>query len=220
MTDLDDAWLSRDPLPDDPLPLLATWLEQAFADGRQPNPHAIALATVREDGRPAVRMVLCQAVEAEDGALVFYTHRQSCKGRELAGLPYAAACFSFGPMGRQARVSGPVAWTLDAESDAYFATRPVESQVGAWASQQSAPIDSRGALEARVEAEAARLGVPSRGDAPSDRVPRPAAWGGYRLRAERVELWHSRPGRIHDRAEWRRSLEPGPRPWCVERLQP
>ncbi len=220
MTDLDDAWLARDPLPEDPLPLLATWLEQAFAARQQQNPHAVALATCDPGGRPAVRMVLCKAVEQTPGGIVFYTHRESRKGRDLAALPYAEACFLFGPQGRQARIAGRVSPTSDAESDAYFATRPVESQVGAWASAQSEPIGSRADIEARVQEVADRWGVPTRGDAPSDRVPRPAAWGGYRLMAERLELWHSRPGRVHDRAEWTRALDPQPGAWQATRLQP
>ncbi|MBW2245377.1 MAG: pyridoxamine 5'-phosphate oxidase [Deltaproteobacteria bacterium] len=220
MADSEDAWLGRDPLPADPFPLLASWLDEAFADGRQPSPHAIALATCAADGMPEVRLVLCQAVEPEAGALVFFTHRESPKGRALAALPFASACFSFTHFGRQARISGPVEFTSDAESDAYFATRPVESQVGAWASHQSEPIGSRAELMANVQAVADRFGVAPRGAEPSDRVRRPPAWGGYRLRAERIELWHSRPGRVHDRAEWSRRLAPKPSPWTPQRLQP
>lgn len=220
MTDHEDPWLSLDPLPNEPVEILARWLDEAFAAGDQVHPHAIALATVEPDGRPAVRMVLCQAVEAASGNLVFYTDRQSCKGRALAASPYASACFHFAPQNRQARLSGPIELTHEWESDAYFASRPVESQVGAWASAQSEPIGSRAELVQRVAAVAARYGVPERGHEPSERVPRPPNWGGYRLRAERVELWHSRPGRIHDRVEWRRSLEPTPGRWAAQRLQP
>ena len=129
MTDWPDAWLSRDPLPDDPVAILATWLEEAFAAGTPPSPHAFALATNGRDGDPAVRFVLCQAVEADTGSLVFYTNRESHKGLELAARPRAAAAFHFVGQGRQARVVGPVAHTSDAESDAYFATRPVDAQV-------------------------------------------------------------------------------------------
>ena len=207
-------------LPNDPVAILARWLDEAFAAAAQLNPHAIALATVEPDGRPAVRMVLCKGVEAAPGSLVFYTDRQSSKGRALAALPYASACFHFAPQNRQARLSGPIELTRESESDAYFAGRPVESQVGAWASAQSEPIGSRAELLQRVGAVAARYGVPERGDEPSERVPRPPNWGGYRLLAERVELWHSRPGRIHDRVEWRRTLEPAPGRWAAQRLQP
>ncbi|MAE95553.1 MAG: pyridoxamine 5'-phosphate oxidase [Deltaproteobacteria bacterium] len=220
MTDFEDSWLSLDPLPTDPMAILARWLDEAFAAGGQANPHAIALATGSPDGRPAVRMVLCKAVEAEEGNLVFYTDHQSRKGLALAALPYASACFHFAPQNRQACLSGPVEPTSDEESDAYFASRPVESQVGAWASAQSQPLGSRDELVQRVAAVAARHGVPERGSEPSDRVPRPPNWGGYRLRAQRVELWHSRPGRIHDRAEWQRTLEPAAGPWAAQRLQP
>lgn len=219
MIDTNDEWLSVDPLPMDPLPIAIRWLEEAFAAREQANPHAIALATVDAEGQPAVRMVLCKAIEADPGGLVFFTDRSSHKGRALAHHPRAEACFHFGPQGRQVRMAGRVAPTSEAESDAYFATRPLDSQLGAWASRQSEPLASREALLGAIAETATRFGVAPGGDEPSDRVPRPPEWGGYRLVATRVELWHSRPGRAHDRAAWTRE-QGNASPWSVTRLNP
>jgi len=211
-----DRWLSEDPLPSEPFPILANWLTEAFEDGRQPSPHAVALATVDAAGDPAVRMVLVQAIEADAGALVFHSHRDSPKGRELAAHPRASAAFHFSALGRQARVSGPVGHVADVESDAYFATRPVDSQIGAWVSRQSEPLESRAALVAAMERRAAAFGVDLAAPGPSPAIPRPRGWGGFRLRADRIELWHSRPGRVHDRAVWQRTGSG----WTSQRLQP
>jgi pyridoxamine 5'-phosphate oxidase len=206
-------WDGDDPLPGEPLEIVAAWLAEAFAAGLQPNPHAIALATVEPGGGPGVRMVLCKDVDVARGRLTFYTHRDSAKGRALAARPEAALCFYFGPQGRQVRVTGPVAATSDAESDAYFATRPEDARIGAWASRQSEPIASRSELRRRVAEAAARLG--------SD-PPRPPHWGGYAVLAASVELWISGEARLHDRARWTRDLsDPArPGPWRSERLQP
>jgi pyridoxamine 5'-phosphate oxidase len=217
-----DAWLSEEPLPSDPFPIAQRWLDEAFAARAQKNPHAIALATVDATGRPEVRMVLCKALEPETGALVFYTNRRSPKGDALRAHARAAAVFHFDPQDRQVRISGVVGETSDAESDAYFATRPLDSRIGAWASAQSAPVASRAEVEAAYAREAARFGVKP-GDEASEHaariaVPRPPHWGGYRIHAERVELWHSRPGRLHDRALWVRELPSGE--WRAQRLQP
>jgi pyridoxamine 5'-phosphate oxidase len=215
MRDWPDAWLSDDPLPADPFPIAMRWLDEAFAARLQPDPHAIALATVDAAGRPEVRFVLCKALEPETGSLVFYTNKRSPKGRALAAHPYASAVFLFGHQQRQARFSGPVGETSDAEADAYFATRPLDSRVSAWASAQSEAVASRAAIEAEYARHAARFGVRA-GDADAA-VPRPPHWGGYRLRAECVELWHSRPGRLHDRALWTRGAGES---WTARRLQP
>jgi pyridoxamine 5'-phosphate oxidase len=211
-----DDWLARDPLPGDPVPILKRWLDEAFADGAQPNPHAVALATIDPDVRPSVRMVLCNAIDVPRGAFVMYTNRASRKGRALEAHPRAAIVFHFIHVGRQARVEGEVELTADAECDAYFATRPVDAQVGAWASQQSEPIASREALVARVEREATRFGV-SLDDVGSADIPRPPHWGGFTLVADAIELWVSRPARIHDRALWTRGGEGA---WRAQRLQP
>ena len=150
-------------------------------------------------------MVLCKAIDAERGRLSFYTHRDSPKGRALAARPEAALCFYFGPQGRQARVGGPVLPAPDADSDDYFASRPEDARIGAWASQQSRPIGSRAELEERVREVARRFGA---------EVPRPPHWGGYVVIAASVELWISGVARLHDRGLWRREVSDptGPAP--------
>ena len=219
----DDTWLSVDPLPSDPVPILKQWLDEAFTTRLQANPHAVALATVDPNGRPSARMVLVNHIDVERGAFVMYTNRESRKGQAIAANPFASIVFHFGPPGRSARVEGSVDFTPDEDCDAYFATRPVDAQVGAWASVQSAPIESRGALVAKVEAEASRFGVTLK-DAGNVKIPRPPHWGGFTLVADAIELWKSRPARIHDRALWRRECasDPGAEhgSWSVQRLQP
>lgn len=216
---LEDTWLSNEPLPGDPVPILKSWLDEAFSARLQANPHAVALATVDPDGRPSARMVLVNHVDVERGAFVMYTNRESRKGRALAANPFASIVFHFGPHGRSARVEGAVTLTPDADCDRYFATRPVDAQVGAWASEQSVAIESRAALVAKVEAAADRFGVTleERG---SVTIPRPPHWGGFTLVADAIELWKSRPARIHDRALWRRDANSASARWSVERLQP
>jgi pyridoxamine 5'-phosphate oxidase len=222
--ELRDAWLGRDPLPEDPIPIVVTWLDEAFADELQANPHAVTLATIDPDGRPSARMVLCNAIDATRGAFVTYTNRNSRKGRAIAANPRAAMVFYWAPFSRSVRVEGIVELTSDADSDAYFATRPVDAQVGAWASAQSEPIASRSELVTRVQDRAREFGV-SLEEKRAGAIPRPPHWGGFTLVADAVELWVSRAARIHDRACWRRSVGPGPDtaepgPWRVERLQP
>jgi pyridoxamine 5'-phosphate oxidase len=216
MRDWPDAWLSEDPLPADPFPIAVAWLNEAFAARQQIDPHAIALATVDAAGHPEVRFVLCKALEPETGCLVFYTNKRSAKARALATHAHASAAFLFGPQQRQMRIGGPVEETSEAEAEAYFATRPLDSRIGAWASAQSEPVASRAALEAEYARLALRFGVRA-GDAEAA-VPRPPHWGGYRIRADRVELWRSRPGRLHDRALWTRGLAGGA--WRPLRIQP
>ncbi len=220
--ELPDAWLCRDPLPADPIPPLKAWLDEAFDRGLQPNPHAVCLSTIDPDGRPSARMVLCNGIDVERGAFVMYTNRESRKGRAIAANPRAAIVFYWGPHARSARVEGSIEWTPDADCDAYFASRPVDAQIGAWASAQSEPIASRAELVARLETEAARFGV-ELGDPSNARIPRPPHWGGFTLVADAVELWVSRPARIHDRARWTRDLNESltqAGDWDVERLQP
>jgi pyridoxamine 5'-phosphate oxidase len=214
--------LADDPLPADPFPVLAAWLALAARPGAQREPYAVALATADAAGRPSVRIVLCRGLEPERGAVVFYTNRESRKGRELAARPFAALAFHWDTLGRQVRLEGPVAVVSDAEADAYFATRAAEAQLGAWASPQSAPIAGRCALERAVDAAASRFGV-ARDPLRPGAVPRPPFWVGYRLVAERAELWVSRRGRLHDRACWTRALPSAGAPagpWRVERLAP
>jgi pyridoxamine 5'-phosphate oxidase len=222
--ELPDAWLCRTPLPPDPVPILRDWLDEAFAAGLQQNAHAVSLATIDPDGRPSARMVLCNHIDVERGAFVMYTNRESRKGRALKANPRAAIVFYWGPHQRSARVEGRVEFTPDAECDAYFATRPLDAQLGAWASAQSECIETREELVAKIEAQAERFGV-RLGDASAEGIPRPPHWGGFTMVADAIELWVSRPARIHDRALWTRELDAAGEPgaesgWRVSRLQP
>jgi pyridoxamine 5'-phosphate oxidase len=188
--------------PADPLALLAETIARARAAAPQ-DPTAGALATADARGRPSVRIVLVKGVEPR--GLSFFTNRDSRKGRELAENPWAALCLHWPALSEQARAEGPVTALSDAESDAYFATRPRASQLGAWASRQSQPVASRADLEAALaEAERRFAGGP---------VPRPPRWGGYLLAPGAVELWREGAGRLHHRrrferdgAGWRETL--------------
>lgn len=216
-------------LPIDPLPLVAMWLDDAVRHSGQPNPNAMALATCDGAGVVSCRIVLCKRFDTENGFVVFYTNYTSRKGEALRQHPRAAAVFHWDLLDRQVRIEGPVTRSPAEESDAYFATRALESRVGAWASDQSKPIDSRQALLGKVDEVTRRFGVDLAESSAQvgPRIPRPPHWGGYRLWAERVELWLGGPGRIHDRAAWTRSLSPGQGgaefalgPWTTTRLQP
>jgi pyridoxamine 5'-phosphate oxidase len=201
-------------LPVDPLPLVARWLEEA---GRvMKSATAMALATVDDEGRPGARMVICRGLDVVEGWLVFYTDRDSVKGRALEKNPRAAAVFHWDVLERQIRVEGPVTHAPEADSDRYWSTRPLDARLAAVASEQSRPIASRADFLARIEAARRAHG---------ERVPRPARWGGYRVWAERVELWAGQPGRAHDRAVWSRALQPTGTgftggAWRATRLQP
>lgn len=223
--------LLPDPLPQHPLGVALRWLADARTLRAQPNPNSMVLATVSPDGSPSARVVLCKAIVPEPGYVVFYTNYRSRKGRELASNSRAAAVMHWDQLHRQVRIEGTVVLSPPAESDAYFETRPWQSRLGAWASAQSDPIDSRKALADALAGAAGRFGVPlpSRANEslqPAARIPRPAHWGGYRLYAQTVELWVEGEARIHDRAQWSRSLtvrsdgDCVAGPWTVTRLQP
>jgi pyridoxamine 5'-phosphate oxidase len=220
-----------DPLPANPLALAAQWLAQARSDAAQPNPDSMILATVDGSGHPSARVVLCKDIDAAAGFILFYTNYQSRKGRELKMNPRAAVVFHWDYRHRQVRAEGRVEALSDAENDAYFRTRPWQSRLGAWASQQSEPVQSRAVLAASVAAAARRFGIPYGGpgtEEPQDvnaEVPRPSHWGGYRLRADAVELWVEGEFRIHDRARWTRTPDlkqdvDAATTWSVSRLQP
>ncbi|HWS67060.1 MAG TPA: pyridoxamine 5'-phosphate oxidase, partial [Steroidobacteraceae bacterium] len=192
-------------------------------------PNAMVLATVDGRGQPSARVVLCKDIAAEAGFIAFYTNYLSRKGRELEANPRAAIVFHWDNQRRQVRAEGRVARLSDAESDAYFSSRPWQSRLGAWASRQSEPVESREALHAAVAAAARRFGVPYGGpgseepDSVTAEIARPATWGGYRLNVEAVELWVEGEFRIHDRARWTRGSGHGSGEtmnWSVTRLQP
>jgi pyridoxamine 5'-phosphate oxidase len=204
-------------LPDDPMPLLEEWFTAARKQQVQPNPDSMVVATATPDGSPSARVVLCKRFVASPGYIVFFTNYDSRKGADLAINPRAAAVFHWDALGRQARLEGPIVKSPAAESDEYFSSRALESRLGAWASLQSQPLESRTLLLKRVAVETARFGT---------KVPRPPHWGGYRLWPEKLELWIDGPFRVHDRALWTRTLAPGSdadfsaAPWQSTRLFP
>ncbi len=192
---------------EDPVALFELWLGEA-AGSEINDPEAMALATVDEEGAPDARMMLCKGWDAR--GLVFYSNIESAKGRELAGRPKAAALFHWKSLRRQVRFRGVVTELTAAECDAYFASRPRGSQIGAWASQQSRPLASRHALEAAVEVYERRF---------ASEVPRPDYWRGYRLAPVEIEFWRDGASRLHDRIQFKRASVGGA-PWEKRRLFP
>lgn len=192
---------------DDPFALFEAWFAEAVKT--EPNdPNAMALATVDADGLPDVRMVLLKGHD-RDG-FVFYSHIESAKGRELAANPKAALLFHWKSLRRQIRIRGPVTRTTDAEADEYFATRPKQAQIGAWASKQSQPLESRFAFEQAIAKVAAKHVIGT--------VPRPPGWGGFRIAPVQFEFWHDRPFRLHDRIVFDRNESADA--WTKTRLYP
>ena len=202
-----------EPLPDDPLPLVKSWLDEAQREIR--NATAMALATVDPDGRPSARMTICRGFDPVAGWVVFYTDRESRKGAALSAHPWASCVFHWDAFERQVRIDGPVTLAPDADSDAYWDTRPPDARIAATASAQSRPLATRADLLARIAALMKAGGA----------IPRPSRWGGYRVWADRVELWVGQPARVHDRACWTRGLTPMEGgfkggAWSATRLQP
>lgn len=192
---------------EEPFGLFATWFAEAVKS--EPNdPNAMALATVDADGLPDVRMVLLKGYDAD--GFVFYSHIASAKGRELAANPRAALLFHWKSLRRQVRIRGKVETVTDAEADAYFATRPKQAQIGAWASKQSQPLESRLAFEKAIALNAAKYAI--------GEVPRPPGWSGWRIIPQAFEFWHDRPFRLHDRIEFRRAS--ADTAWDKTRLYP
>jgi pyridoxamine 5'-phosphate oxidase len=192
---------------DEPLRLFAAWFEEATRTEPR-DPTAMSLATIDADGLPNVRMVLMKGFD--ERGFVFFTNVDSQKGRELDSSGKAALLFHWKSLNRQVRLRGPVERVEDAAADAYFATRPRLTQIGAWASKQSAPVESRHALEKAIAFYAAKFAVGA--------VPRPPNWTGYRLRPLLIEFWQDRPFRLHDRVEFRRDAFDAP--WRKTRLYP
>jgi pyridoxamine 5'-phosphate oxidase len=197
------------PPPDDPLPLARQWLTDAAA-AVATNPWAMALATVSAQGRPSVRYVLLKDLSASEGCIVFYTNYESRKAVELDSSHSAAGALYWPDAGRQLRFEGRVARSPAAESDAYFASRARASQLNAWASEQSRPIESPAGMAARLAARETEFSAAAA-------VPRPAHWGGHRLYLDTVEFWVSGPDRFHERLQYRRPDGGG---WSLSWLQP
>jgi pyridoxamine 5'-phosphate oxidase len=192
---------------DEPFRLFAAWFDEATASEPR-DPTAMTLATVDADGLPNARMVLLKGVD--ERGFVLYTNRNSQKGRELDAHPLAALVFHWKSLNKQVRVRGAVERVTDAEADAYFATRAKQAQIGAWASKQSSPLESRLAFEKAVALYATKYAL--------GEVPRPPYWSGYRIVPLRIEFWQDRPFRLHDRIEFIRTTPDAP--WSKTRLYP
>jgi pyridoxamine 5'-phosphate oxidase len=204
----DGTPLTEADLHDDPIVQVARWVAEAHDELRDATEvNAMAVATADARGRPSVRMALLKGLD--ERGLVFYTNLDSRKGREIRENPYVALCLHWQPVYRQIRVSGPCTEVSRDEVDAYFASRPPDSKRGAWASDQSAPIADRAAIQARVDELGRRF-------PDDDAIPTPTNWGGFRVAPDEIELWQGRPDRLHDRFAWTREGDG----WTRVRLQP
>lgn len=227
-----------DTLPDDPFPTFKAWFDAAHQHEITTNPNAFTLATIDPDGTPSARVVLCRKIDMPSGHIVFYSNRTSDKGKAIAAHPTVAVVFHFDAFDKVVRMVGPATESPDWESDEYFAGRHPAKRLGAWASDQSKPIDSREALTESLAETMQRFNVtledlddtPAARERAADLIPRPPHWGGYRVWPHTVELWVGNAARLHDRARYKRALQPTtgpdgerrftPSPWTATRLMP
>ncbi len=200
------AGLAESDVAPDPVEQFRRWFDAALDAGLH-EPNAMTVATATRDGSPSARVVLLKGFDSR--GFVFYTNYEGRKGRELEENPRAALLFYWGELERQVRIEGAVARVSEEESDAYYASRPRGSRLGAWASEQSRPVESREVLEARLR------GLEKEYE--GQNIPRPPFWGGYRVEPEAVEFWQGRENRLHDRIVYRRTGDGG---WEIGRLQP
>ena len=196
---------STAPLVTDPIARFREWF--AEADAQEPDANAMTVATATPEGRPSARIVLLKGID--DRGFVFYTNKTSRKSGELAANPHVALLFHWKSLGRQIRIEGTVESVTDAEADAYFASRPRISRLGAWASDQSRPLDARLTLEKRLAEFEAKY--------PGEDIPRPAYWSGYRVIPKNFEFWQNMPFRLHDRTVYTRAAGGG---WTIGKLFP
>lgn len=199
------ATLDERDAPSEPLALFTRWFNEALS-AELPEANAMTLATVGSNGRPSTRIVLIKGYD--DQGITWFTNYTSRKAQELIHQPYAALQFHWVALERTLRIEGRVDKVSDAESDAYFQSRPLESRIGAWASAQSEVIASRSVVEEALARRKAEFG---------DNPPRPPHWGGYRLHPDSFEFWQGRPSRLHDRLRYRQNSSGG---WTLERLSP
>ena len=205
-----DQGLDVPELADEPITMFRRWFDEAAASGLH-EPNAMVVATVGADGRPSSRVVLLKALD--DQGFVFYTNLESRKAQEIEAHPAVSLLFPWHDLQRQVRVEGTASRVSQEESEAYFASRPRESQLGAWASPQSRLVASRSALDERYGGVLAQF-------AEVDDVPLPPFWGGLRIAPDAVEFWQGRKGRMHDRLVYRRAEDDPHAPWAVSRLAP
>lgn len=216
-----------DILPDSPFPIFKQWFDQAMSEKLAPNCNSMNLATIHSDGYADARTLLCKSIDVDAGSIMFYTNYNGMKGQQLAANPNASGTIHWDHYERQVRIRGTVIKATEAQSDAYFASRALESRLGSWISDQSQTIESRDALLEKVVDVIDQLGIDA-ADLMNNKeiiIPRPPHWGGYHLHAHTLELWSAGTGRIHDRARWTRDLningdQATVGDWSSTRLQP
>ncbi len=216
-----------DILPDSPFPLFKRWFDQAMSEKLVPNPNAMILSTIHSDGCADARTLLCKSINVDEGSIMFYTNYNGMKGQQLESNPNASGTIHWDQYERQFRIRGTAIKATEEQSDAYFASRALESRLGAWISDQSQPIESREALLSKVVDVIDELGIDASDlmNRKDIEIPRPPHWGGFHLHAHTIELWSAGTGRIHDRARWTRELNVENNqaitgPWSSTRLQP